>query len=206
MSIQKDDWQVADPGKPEGPGGAEMVSRMNNSHRPLRMWAFQYLYWHEGMHILDVGCGGGAAIADMLKLSEQSIVEGIDYSADCVEFSRQFNAAELGKRVFIQKGDVTSLPFPGDIFDLVTCIETVYFWPDLKGGLKEILRVLKSGGQCAVICEVDGPERMDWEKVNFDLTVYTPEQLVKAMEDAGYENIQYKLRGDGYMLVYGVKP
>ena len=46
-----------------------MLERMNRSHEPLRAFAFPLLPWRENMRILDVGCGGGAAIAEMLKLS-----------------------------------------------------------------------------------------------------------------------------------------
>ena len=49
-------------------------------------------------------------------------------------------------RVEIRHGSVSSLPFPDDMFDLVTAIESHYFWPDLVNDMKEVLRVLKPGG------------------------------------------------------------
>lgn len=38
-------------------------------------------------------------------------------------------------------------------FDLVTAVETQYYWPDLPGDRREILRVLKPGGTLVVIAE-----------------------------------------------------
>jgi len=35
-------------------------------------------------------------------------------------------------------------------FDLVTAVETVYFWPNLPDCLKEVSRVLKQGGKFAM--------------------------------------------------------
>jgi SAM-dependent methyltransferase len=39
------------------------------------------------------------------------------------------------------------------MFDLVTAVETQYYWPDLINDMREILRVLKPGGRLVVIAE-----------------------------------------------------
>ncbi|MBQ9023435.1 MAG: class I SAM-dependent methyltransferase [Eubacterium sp.] len=200
-----DDWKVANPGKPVGEGGRQMVQRMNDSHKPLRDWAFSFLEWKHAMWILDVGCGGGAAIYEMLRLSKDSMVHGIDYSADCVAAASEYNAPDLYFRAFIEEGDVGALPYDADKFDLVTAVETVYFWPDLSAGMKQILRVLKPGGTFAILCEVDGPERMDWDKVNFDIKVYRPEELKELLEQIGFVDVETHVKENGYMLVTGKK-
>jgi SAM-dependent methyltransferase len=48
---------------------------------------------------------------------------------------------------------VSKLPFADNSFDLVTAVETQYYWPDLVGDMREILRVLKPGGKLIVIAE-----------------------------------------------------
>jgi SAM-dependent methyltransferase len=42
---------------------------------------------------------------------------------------------------------------PDDKFDLVTALETQYYWPDLVTDMQEILRVLKPGGALLIIVE-----------------------------------------------------
>ena len=42
---------------------------------------------------------------------------------------------------------VSDLPFSDNSFDIVTAIETYYFWPDKLKNLKEIYRVLKKDGK-----------------------------------------------------------
>lgn len=54
-------------------------------------------------------------------------------------------------RVEIQKASVSQLPFSDNKFDLVTAVETQYYWPDLDKDMEEILRVLKPGGTLIVI-------------------------------------------------------
>ena len=45
-------------------------------------------------------------------------------------------------RAEIHQASVSKLPFPNDQFDLVTAVETQYYWPDLVNDMREILRVL----------------------------------------------------------------
>jgi ubiquinone/menaquinone biosynthesis C-methylase UbiE len=45
------------------------------------------------------------------------------------------------------------LPFPDGLFDLVTAVETHYFWPDLPADMREIQRVLRPGGTLVVLAE-----------------------------------------------------
>jgi len=57
---------------------------------------------------------------------------------------------------------VSALPFPDRTFDVVTAVETRYYWPDLQANVQEILRVLKPGGTFALIAETyrGGPFRL----------------------------------------------
>ena len=45
------------------------------------------------------------------------------------------------------------MPFPDRTFDIVTAVETHYYWPDLPANVREILRVLKPGGTFVLIAE-----------------------------------------------------
>jgi ubiquinone/menaquinone biosynthesis C-methylase UbiE len=53
----------------------------------------------------------------------------------------------------VEQASVSRLPFADDKFDLVTAIETQYYWPNLQGDMKEIWRVLKPGGRLMVVAE-----------------------------------------------------
>ena len=43
------------------------------------------------------------------------------------------------------------LPYPNHTYDVATAIETVYFWPDVTEGFRQIFRVLKPGGKVIVV-------------------------------------------------------
>ena len=68
--------------------------------------------------------------------------------------SRGENAALIERgRVEIRQASVSALPFPDDTFDLITAVETHFWWPDLAHDMREVWRVLKPGGRLAVIAE-----------------------------------------------------
>ena len=194
-----------DPGFPEGEAGEEMLARMNEHHSPLRSWGFSYIKWRPGMEILDVGCGGGAAVKEMLRLSEGSIVKGVDYSEKSVEMSRELNAEEIEyERCLIEKADAARLPYVDKAFDLVTAIETVYFWKDPEAAFREIWRVLKKGGMFAVLMEASEPSVEDTGFAT-PMRIYSEDELCGMMKKAGFESCGSK-RGEGEnIMVTGIK-
>ena len=150
------------PGNPDEGAGVAMLERMNHAHQYLRELAFPLIPWREGMRILDVGCGGGETIHQMLGKSEGSVIDGVDYAKTSLKISSKVNAHELGKRVFLHRADVAKLPFDDDVFDLVTAMETTYFWPDILAAFSEIRRVLKKGGTfCGCFYIQGGCKRTD---------------------------------------------
>ena len=194
-----------DPGFPEGEEGEKMLLRMNEHHGDLRSFGFGCLSWRPGMEILDVGCGGGAAVRDMLKLSEGSIVKGVDYSEKSVELSRKLNKEEIEyERCMIEKADSANLPYVDDAFDLVTAIETVYFWKDPVASFMEIRRVLRSGGTFAVFME-DCEPRMEDTGFDTPMRIYSESELCEMMKKAGFASCDSKRGEGGNILVTGIK-
>ncbi|HET6929968.1 MAG TPA: class I SAM-dependent methyltransferase [Candidatus Acidoferrum sp.] len=155
-------WVFRQVRKPSGPLGKRMVRAMNLGHSSMTDWGLQQLSVPPNASILDVGCGGGRTIHRLAALAPEGKVFGLDYSAASVAVSSDTNAEEIAAgRVQIQQGSVASLPFPDCTFDIVTAVETHYYWPDLPANTREIFRVLKPGGTFALIAETyrGGPFR-----------------------------------------------
>ena len=97
----------------------------------------------------------GAPSANWLLLRREASVHGIDYAEESVAASRRHNAEAIrAGRVEIHLADVGKLPFPDNTYDLVTGVETHFWWPDIAAGVREIRRVLKPGGTLILIAEV----------------------------------------------------
>jgi ubiquinone/menaquinone biosynthesis C-methylase UbiE len=120
---------------------------MNKGHKQLTLWGLTYVEIKPCYVILDVGCGGGKTVNRLAQKTPLGKVFGIDYSADIVEYSKKVNKKLIAEnRVEIVVGSVDTTSFSDDLCDLVTAIETYYFWRSFSDALQEIRRVLKSGG------------------------------------------------------------
>jgi SAM-dependent methyltransferase len=147
-------WVIRQVRKPTGPLGRRMLRAMNLTHSAMTDWGMQHVQIQKNSTILDVGCGGGRTVQKLAALAPEGKVHGIDYSAASVAASRDTNAREIeAGRVQIQLGSVAALPYPDLTFDVVTAVETHYYWPDLPANLREVLRVLKPRGTFALIAE-----------------------------------------------------
>jgi SAM-dependent methyltransferase len=140
--------------KPSGWLGRFNVWTMNFRHSKLTDWGLQYVPIGKSDTILDIGCGGGRTIAKLVKIASEGKLHGIDYSEASVMVSRRTNKRSIrAGQVEIRQASVSQLPFSENMFDLVTAVETHYYWPDLPADLREIRRVLKPGGILTLIVE-----------------------------------------------------
>jgi SAM-dependent methyltransferase len=141
--------------KPKGFFGRLTLWRMNKSHSKLTDWGLTHITVKAQFTVLDVGCGGGRTVSKLTALVAQGNVHGIDHSEESVAASQRYNAEAIqAGRVEIRVADVGKLPFPDNTYDLVTGVETHFWWPHIAAGLREIRRVLKPGGTLILIAEV----------------------------------------------------
>ena len=191
--------------RPEGALGRVMLSFMNYTHAPLTNWGLKLVDVQDGWTMLDVGCGGGFTIRRLLKRSKDAQVYGIDISEESVAKAKKVNAEVLDKQVFITQGSAEKLPYEDKKFDLVTAVETVYFWPNLPDCLQEVRRVLKPGGKFAILVEVVDSDSK-WTSVVEGMTAYSPEDLKKLLDDAGFTQTEIYRKKPTYATILGVKP
>jgi ubiquinone/menaquinone biosynthesis C-methylase UbiE len=145
--------------------------------------------------VLDVGCGGGRTIHKLAALATEGKVCGVDYSPVSVASSKHTNKALIDHgRVEIQQGSVSQLPFSDRMFDIVTAVETHYYWPDLAADFREVLRVLKPGGKLIVIAELykggkfDLPSRLMMKTLR--AAYLSPAEFSTLFRSAGFANVE----------------
>jgi SAM-dependent methyltransferase len=116
-------------------------------------------------------------------------------------------------RVEIREGSVSQLPFAADMFDLVTAVETHFWWPDLPGDMREVLRVLKPGGMFIIIAEIYEGAKTRTAKLAEKYLPLSGMKLLSADEhrelfaDATYSDIKIiEESGKGWICGVGRKP
>jgi SAM-dependent methyltransferase len=151
--------------KPSKWGGRVLLRAMNEGHSRMTDWGLAHVVIGNDFTILDVGCGGGRTVEKLAAIARDGMVYGVDYAEGSVAVSRKHNEKLIQTgRVVIDKASVSQLPLPDHKFDLVTAVETQYYWPNLVDDMREILRVLKPGGKLIVIAETYKGGRYDMLK------------------------------------------
>lgn len=180
--------------KPHGRTGRRVLQAMNVRHSIVTDWGLRHVQVEPGFRILDVGCGGGRTIQKLAAVATQGHVSGVDYSDASVAEALAVNQAEVAAgHVDVQQASVSRLPFADATFDLVTAVETHYYWPDFVSDLKEVRRVLKPGGTLALIAETYRGQAFGaviWPSMLLLRARYlTVDQHREALTGAGYSDV-----------------
>src|SRR6185295_8764382 len=104
-----------------------------------------------GTHVLDVCCGSGASAIPAAEIvGPTGAVVGVDLAENLLALARG-KASERGlNNIEFRSGDMTQLPFDEGSFDVVVCVFGIFFVPDMEAALRELRRVVRSGGRVAI--------------------------------------------------------
>ncbi len=107
----------------------------------------------KGGRVLDVGCNRGF---DLLRLSEKFAplnlrLYGIDVVPEDLNVARsRFSTSPGIQKAAFMLSVVEKMPFNDGVFDAIICSEVVEHLPNPDMGLKEMARVLRTGGVLAL--------------------------------------------------------
>ena len=99
-----------------------------------------------GLRVLDFGCGPGTISVGLAERVAPGELHGIDMEESQIELGRAAAAAGGHDNMTFHVGNVTSLPFEDDYFDVAHCHAVLMHIPDTQPALAEVKRVLKPGG------------------------------------------------------------
>lgn len=133
---------------------------------------------------LDVGCDDGAFAEIIRVCADTNVSHGVDVN----EFAVQ-KGALLYPKVFIQHYNGSNLPYSNDVFDVVTCVNSLghMLYPFLA--LQDMFRVLKIGG----VLGLHLPNLTYYDDIgdhNGDLTqrtCWTMQETIEKVKKAGFQ-------------------
>jgi len=102
----------------------------------------------DGMRLLDLGCGSGAA-ADYLASRRNIEVVCVTNSSVQADICRR-NFVKLGGRGQVIVTDFDSLDLPSESFDAICSLESIGYTKDLDAWLARCWRMLKPGGRLLI--------------------------------------------------------
>lgn len=150
--------------------------------------------------VLDVATGTGRMALSLLRQSTfDGHVVGVDVSREMLEIAQHKTQRYTGRVTLIRK-DATQLPFVGESFDAVACVEALEFLPDPRTALVEMVRVLRPGGSFLVT------NRVGWERYFMPGRAFAPEEFESMLVDLGLTRVWTKPWQTYYDLIWARKP
>ncbi len=128
--------------------------------------------------ILDIGCGTGANLEMLSRFGE---AEGVDVSTEALAFCRERGLQN------VRQGEAEHLPYEDGSFDLVTGLDVVEHLDDDVKGLREMRRVLRTGGRAVLFVPAF---KFLWgvqDDISHHRRRYTLEALRRVACEAGFE-------------------
>ena len=153
-----------------------------------------------GDRVLDVGCGPGFYVTELLEVvGRDGLIAGVDVSADMLAVAAK--RAEGHDNVEFHEGDATSLPVPDASFDRALAVQVLEYVRDISAALAELRRVLRPGGR-VLVWDVDWAtvswQASDGKLMRRVLAAWDkhlthpslPRELAARLRDAGFGHVQ----------------
>lgn len=168
-----------------------------------------------GQEHLEVAIGT-ASLFDMFlkyrrwkKLPEQNIY-GIDYAEEMLGGAIKLYQGR--DNIELKLADVADLPYEDNKFDTANIANAVHCFPDVKGGFRDVLRVLKPGGTLAANVLLYPSDSWPFGKIAQKIntwgikkgiltTPYHQEEIREIMENAGFEITNEDVSGNCYNVI-----
>lgn len=142
--------------------------------------------------ILDVGTGPGKLPVYTAMAGPNLSVVGLDMDAILLHDAVKLACTRhVNERASFVRGDVRTLPFASEAFDMVVSTFSLHQWPYRQRGINETYRVLKPGGTALVFV---GRRLLcpSLASVRDYFTGQAAKSMKAAWQAAGYHNVETK--------------
>ena len=153
------------------------------------------------LKLLDVACGNGRVLRDILRALPRLKTTGLDLSPAYVEEARA--RLKEWRQADLVAGAAEAMPFDDGAFDALTCVYLFHELPPRvrRDAAREIARVLKPGGLFLMVDSIQGGETPDLDRMleYFPIGFHEPyygsylqEDLAALFREVGLEVVESK--------------
>lgn len=180
--------------QPSGLFGSLIAGRaFNKTNGNLEDMALNQMPIRENSTILEIGFGNGRLINKIGNQLQTGKIYGIEISKPMLAQAKKLNQKLIEQGVVeLQEGSIEQIPFEDHMFDVIVTHNTIYFWPDPKNNIQEVLRVLKPGG--SFYCGFRQEDQMKQVTVmnqNRDIfkNLYSQERMEQFLSESGFKQV-----------------
>jgi ubiquinone/menaquinone biosynthesis C-methylase UbiE len=137
---------------------------MENHHISIAEQTLARMDLHPGDRVLDLGCGAGWATRMLAKAVEggEGMAVGTDISDEMIARAR--TASRELENIMFTVAAADEIPWRDAYFNKVLSIESFYYYPDQQAVLREVHRVMASGGALFILINLykENPYSLRW--------------------------------------------
>lgn len=176
--------------KPGGLLAGKVGKEMNISNSFLYDFTIKTMQLQDHESILEIGFGNGKFFDKIFSIANDLEISGLDYSPEMVKAATVNNlSTSASGKLTLRLGSSDNIPFPGNSFDKIFCINVIYFWEQPAAHLKEIHRVLKPGGRFYTsVRRKESLVQMPFAKYGFK--IYDQEEWITMLESSLLQFVQ----------------
>lgn len=186
--------------KPTGTLGRLISNLMIIGNRSAYKTLIKELTPYSNGKILEIGYGPGIGIELISKRFESCDIYGIDFSE--LMFTRATNRNRqliINNRAHLILGDFIETEINTSGFNVIYCINVVYFWDDLHKPFERVRSLLKDDGLfCFYMASREELIKIKFAK-NDIFNKYSIEQITEALKSAGFRKVEYYFKNGFYI-------
>jgi len=131
--------------------------------------------------ICDFGCSTGYMLKEIKKQNPDSILLGVDIiESGLLKLSRS------NSNIMLFKFDITDIPFPNELLDVVTCLNVLEHITDDETVLREFYRIIQPGGVCCLVVPYGKNLYNYYDAACKHVRRYGKNELITKCKDAGF--------------------
>ena len=190
--------------EPQGWAGALVGTLMRLANAQPNRHAIAALDVGRRDRILEIGFGPGEALAELARRAPAGQIDGIDHSGAMLAQARRRNARAIAEgRMRLVSGSFNELPYADETIDAVLMVNVAYFFSSADTEMREVRRVLKTGGRAVVYVT----DRASMDRWSFARTghhrLFSRSDLARALNNGGFAPEQVEVQP--LDLAFGVK-
>ncbi len=160
--------------------------------------------------VLDLACGPGIYARRFARAVPRGSVVGLDLSWPMLREAAVLRRAEGLGNLHLVRGSAMALPFAAGRFDLVNCCGALHLFPDPRGALGEIARVLATGGRFTVAAfRRRHGVLAEWanrrRKRFWGLHDFAPDELASWMDEVGLSDARCLHAAGAWLIMSAVR-
>lgn len=172
---------------PKGEKGIEIADMMNATNIGMTLHAIASLVLSGNEKVLELGHGNAGHVKYLLEPHPAVHYDGLEMSelmhAEAKKINHHF--IEMQQASF-HLYDGGKIPFPGNHFDRIFTVNTIYFWADPPALLAELYRVLKADGRlCMTFAQESFMKQLPFTAYGFEL--YSTDKLEKLIAKSAFK-------------------